>query len=100
MTDAAEDFDFEDPDAMAKARAKLRAKGFNTGPKARKQQEKKIRSTVDGRTLRVTGRTTQFNFKCRDEIKRGVEAAAAQEGITKAEWLERVIEAALGAREK
>ena len=99
MTDhRADDFDFEDPDAMAKAREKLRAKGFSAGPKARKQKEKKIRAAVDARTLKVTGRTAQFNFKARADIKRSVAEAAAQEGLTIAEWMERAIEAALKAK--
>lgn len=101
MTDLADnsDFDFEDPDAMAKARAQLRAKGFNPGPKARKKKEKQIRSAVDGRTLKVTGRTEQFNFKAREGLKRRVSEAAADEGVTIAEWMERAVEAVLKAGE-
>ena len=99
MTELADDFDFEDPDAMAKARATLRAKGFSSTPKARKQKETKIRSAVDKRTLRVTGRTAQFNFKAREDIKRRVTEAAEGEGITIAEWMERAIEAAFGERQ-
>jgi len=97
MTDNAVEFDYEDPDAMAKAREKLRAKGFSPGPKARKQKEQKIRSAVDGRTLKVTGRTEQFNFKAREGLKHSVNEAAKAEGITIAEWMERAIEAALKA---
>jgi hypothetical protein len=101
MTDLADnsDFDFEDPEAMAKARAQLRAKGFTLGPNARKKKEKQIRSAVDGRTLKVTGRTEQFNFKSREGLKRRVSEAAADEGVTIAEWMERAVEAALKARE-
>ena len=101
MTDLADnpDFDFEDPEAMAKAREKLRAKGFTPGPKARKKKEKQIRSAVDGRTLKVTGRTEQFNFKAREGLKRRVSAAAVADGVTIAEWMERALEAALKAGE-
>ncbi len=98
MTD--KDFDFEDPDAMAKAREQLRAKGFDLGPKARKKQESQIRSAVDRRTLKVTGRTEQFNFKAREGLKKSVSDAAATEGITIAEWMERAVETALKARGK
>jgi predicted HicB family RNase H-like nuclease len=98
MNDLADDFDFEDPDALAKAREKLRAKGFSSDPKARKQKEKKIRAAVDGRSLRGTGRTEQFNFKCREEIKRRAVEAARADGITIAEWMERAIEAAVKAK--
>ena len=93
------DFDFEDPDAMARAREQLRAKGFRPGPKERKQKEKKIRAAVDGRSLRVTGRTEQFNFKAREGLKERVAQAAAGEGLSIAEWMERAIEAALKAKE-
>ncbi len=99
MTDLAEEFDFEDRDAMAKAREKLRAKGFTPGPKERKQKEKRIRSAVDGRTLKGTGRSAQFNFKAREDIKQRVSQAAAAEGVSIAEWMERAIEAAFKAQE-
>jgi predicted HicB family RNase H-like nuclease len=95
-----ETIDFEnDAEAMAKARAKWQAKGKSKGSevKERKAREKQIRSAVDGRSLKVTGRTVQFNFRCREEIRAGVADAAKAEGIKIAEWLERAIEAALGA---
>ena len=44
---------------------------------------------MDGRTLKVTGRTEQFNFKAREGLKRRVSEAAAAEGVTIAEWMER-----------
>ena len=83
---------------MAKAREKLRAKGFSSDSTARKQKEKKIRAAVDGRSLRVTGRTEQFNFKCREEIKRCAVEAARADGIAIAEWMERAIQAAVQAK--
>jgi hypothetical protein len=98
MSEPIEDFDFEDPDAMAKARAKLKAEGFNGTPKARKVKEAKIRSAVDRRSLRATGRTEQFNFKAREGLKQRVADAAAQDGITMGEWLERLIEGALDSK--
>ena len=95
MNDLADNFDFEDPDAMAKAREKLRAKGFQQRPEGPKAERKRIRAAVDGRSLRGTGRSEQFNFKCREEIKRCAIEAARADGITIAEWMERAIEAAL-----
>jgi hypothetical protein len=90
-----DDSELEDVDAMAKARERLLAKGFGGSKKERKKREKQVRSTVDGRTLKVTGRTEQFNFKAREDIKRLVVEAAKGEGLTIAEWMERAIEAAL-----
>jgi hypothetical protein len=93
-----DDTELEDIDAMAKARQRLLAKGFAPSKKERKKREKQVRSTVDGRTLKVTGRTEQFNFKAREDIKRRVVEAAESEGITIAEWMERTLEAALGGK--
>ena len=96
MTEAGE-IDFEtDADAMAKARAKMRAKGFKPGTAARKERETKVRAAVDGRSLRATGRTAQFNLKCRPEIKAAVTKVAKAEGLSIAEWMERTLETALG----
>ena len=64
----------------------------------RKQREKKVQSSVDGRSLRATGRTAQFNFKCSPEIKTRVHERADSEGTTVAEWMERAMEAALNGR--
>jgi hypothetical protein len=69
-------------------------------PKKRAAREKKIRSAVDGRALKATGRTEQFNFKCRPELRTACIEAANQDGITIAEWLEGILEAALAARGK
>ena len=90
------DVDLDAEDAFAKARAKWANRGFSPSPKARKAREKQIRSTVDGRTLRVTGRTEQFNFKCTPELKKEVVERAKAEGITIAEWIEWALEAAVG----
>jgi hypothetical protein len=98
MSDVEEAFDYEDPNSLTEAIARLRLKGTGLGPKARKQQEKKVRGAVDGRTLRTTGRNAQFNFKCREDIKKGVTEAAAADGLSIAEYLERLIEADLQAR--
>lgn len=66
----------------------------------RKQGEAEIRKVVDGRTLRATGRTAQFNFRSRAELKTAVQEAAKANGMTVAEWMEHAIEAALPAESK
>lgn len=66
----------------------------------RKQGEAEIRKVVDGRSLRTTGRTAQFNFRSRAELKSAVQDAAKANGMTVAEWMEHAIEAALPAESK
>jgi uncharacterized protein (DUF1778 family) len=61
----------------------------------RKQGEAEIRKVVDGRSLRATGRTAQFNFRSRADLKGAVQEAAKANGMTVAEWMELAIEAAL-----
>jgi predicted HicB family RNase H-like nuclease len=85
-------------DAFEQARQRWTKKGLQASPKARKAREQQLRSTVDGRTLRTTGRTAQFNFKCRPDIKTNAVEAAKEDGLTIAEWLEAAIEAALAKR--
>jgi hypothetical protein len=85
LTDA---IDYEnDPDAIAKMRAMWKRTKKDT-PKDRKRREQKIRSAVDGRSLRATGRTEQFNFKCREGTKQLATEAAKARGMTIAEWME------------
>lgn len=81
---------------MAKARQRLRDKGFNSAPKARRAREKQVKSTIDGRSLRATGRTEQFNFKSKPDIKIAAMQAAKAEGLTIAEWMENILVQALG----
>jgi hypothetical protein len=59
------------------------------------QDEKENTPTADGRSLRATGRTAQFNFKCLPEIKSLIHETAGSEGVTVAEWMERAMLAAL-----
>ena len=92
--------ELEDEDAFARAREKWAKKGLVASPKARKAREKQIRATVDGRTLRVTGRTEQFNFKALPDLAKAAKAAAKEDGITIAEWMEEAIQAKLAARGK
>ena len=64
---------------------------------ARKQREKQARSIVDGRSLRAKGRTEQLNVKVRPDIKQALADRVETEGITIADWLERMLETALRA---
>ena len=96
MTDETLEIDFEDADAMARARARLRAKGFSSSPRARRAREANVRGTVEGRSLRATGRTEQFNFKSKPAIKKAVQEAANKGGLTIAEWMENVLLQHLG----
>jgi hypothetical protein len=94
MLDRIEDPE-HDPDAIDKARAILAAK-FSGGKKARKEREKKVRTAVDGRSLRTTGRTEQFNVKVRPDIKAGIAASAEASGMKIADWIEDHLERILG----
>jgi predicted HicB family RNase H-like nuclease len=85
---------------MAAARAKLVARHDNS-KKARQTRQKRIAQAVDqsardGRSLRRTGRTAQFNFKALPELKPAAQEAAERAGLTLAEWMEMAVQAALG----
>jgi hypothetical protein len=92
MVDVSDDWD------MAAARAKFAAK-VDTRKVARKARQKRLNGSVDGRSLRATGRTEHLNFKALPEIKEAVAKAATEAGITKSLWLERAILAAIKAQE-
>lgn len=64
----------------------------------RKAREKKVAKMVDGRTLRAKGRTVQINFKAKPSLREALDAKIAAEGITIADFMERMLEAALGLR--
>ena len=57
------------------------------------RQEKHEQKKVDGRTLRRTGRTEQFNFRVKGGTKQEIESIARENGWLIAETLERAIEA-------
>src|SRR5262245_8271150 len=68
--------------------------------KARQSRQKRIakavdRSAMDGRSLRCTGRTAQFNFKALPELKPAAQKAAGKAGLTLAEWMEEAVTAKL-----
>jgi len=88
---------------MAAARAKL-APQHDNSKRARQSRQKRIakavdRSATDGRSLRSTGRTAQFNFKALPELKpaalKAAQKAAEKAGLTLAEWMEEAVTAKL-----
>ena len=81
---------------MKSARAKFRSV-VDTSRKGRKARHKTVSDSADGRSLRETGRTEQFNFKATPGLHKRAKEAAAHKGVRLAEWMERVINAALDA---
>jgi hypothetical protein len=81
---------------MAAARRKFNA-AFDNTKTGRKQREVGVAKIVDGRSLRATGRTEQFNFRSRAGLKEETQAAAKRAGMTLAEWMERAADAMLAA---
>jgi len=82
--------------SMAEARKKWGK--LPSTKKARKIRHQKITKSVDRRSLRATGRTMQFNFRCREGLKQQAQAAAKQAAIPLAEWMELVVDAAIAAQ--
>ena len=62
--------------------------------RARKKTEDKINSTIDGRSLRATGRTTQWNVRIRPDQKKEVQRRAKQHKLEggAGEYLEQALE--------
>jgi hypothetical protein len=83
-------------DAMKMARLKLQGLGFNRNAKTRKKREKTIRTAVDGRTLKTTGRTDQLNVRVRPEIKALIVEQARLQGCTIVDLVEMLVEQVLG----
>ena len=88
LTSEDEEWDFE------KARAKLAPK-LDGRKAARKNRQKRLADSVDGRSLRATGRTEHLNFKATPEIK-ALLAKHVPKG-TVSLWLEGAIIAQLKA---
>lgn len=86
----------DDAHSMASASAAWFS-AIPAGKKDRKGRAAKISKAVDRRELRVTGRTEQCNFRCRSDIKERIIAAAKNEKLSFAEWMEKALEAALEA---
>jgi HicB family len=63
----------------------------------RGRKEKAMRTRPDdGRRLRATGRTKQFNCKMRPELHKAILAAAHKAGIPVTAWIERAALAYMG----
>jgi predicted HicB family RNase H-like nuclease len=93
MTDSTHDFSDED---LRAARAKFAAK-VDGRKAARKTRQKRLSASTDGRSLRASGRTEQFNFRSSPGLKKSAQNAAAGRGITLAEWMEEAVEAKIAA---
>ena len=87
MSDDGEIHDFE------AARKKWEAK-LDTSAKGRTSRQQNLAKSADRRALRATGRTEQFNFRCKPGLKVKAQSAADDSGLTLAEWMERAVEAA------
>lgn len=87
MSDDGEIHSFEE------ARKKWAAK-LDTKKAGRQSRQKQLAKVVDRRSLRATGRTEQFNFRCRPGLKAEVQDAANGASLTLAEWMERTLETA------
>ena len=96
MKEEDNDAEANHPEALARARKRLAQSAiFDRAPKARKEREKRVRSAVDGRSLRATGRTRQFNFMAKPDVHAAAVQLAAGEAITLAELMELLIEKAV-----
>ena len=62
---------------------------------ARQDREKAIDNTIDGRSLRSTGRNAQFNFRARPNLRDEAMAVAKAQGLSLAEFMEKVIQSAI-----
>ena len=80
---------------MEKARAKFAA-AISPKKRERKARAKQLTASIDGRSRRSTGRTEQFNFKSSPGLHQRAKEAAAKSGLSLAEWMEALVEAALG----
>jgi predicted HicB family RNase H-like nuclease len=66
--------------------------------RGKKEREMRVRPT-DGRRLRATGRTAQFNVNMKPEVKAAIVRAAHKGGIPITEWIERAALAYMGHTE-
>jgi hypothetical protein len=77
--------------SFAVARAMAAAK-FDNSKRARMQRYTRTVNAVSMHTLTGTGRSTQFNFRCRPDLKERVHQIAGEEGVSVAEFMERAME--------
>jgi hypothetical protein len=76
---------------------RLLAAKFDNRKGARKARRQKLNKSVDGRSLRQTGRVEQFNFRCTPGLHQKATEIAAAAGMSLAEWMENTVEAAIEA---
>lgn len=79
---------------MAAARAKFASK-FNGNKTARKERAKRQSAAVDRRALRDAGRDAIFSFRCRSDLQEACKGIAKRKGMSIAEWMESVLQAAI-----
>ena len=84
-------------DAFQKAWAKQKSSG-KPQKSQRKTREKKVRSVVDGRSLKATGRTEQLNVTIRPDLKLAITEYVKAEGIKIVDLVERALEKEIGLR--
>lgn len=90
------DDDSGDINAMAVLRAKLKAsKSLTPAANARRKREKDVKSAVDRQSFRARGRDEVFSFRCRQDLLEEIKTTSRQRGMSIAEWMEQIIEAAL-----
>jgi hypothetical protein len=75
---------------MKSAKAKFGAK-VDSSRKGRKSRHKAVSNSLDGRSLRSTGRTEHLNFKALPETRTMIDEAAKLLEIPKSFWLEQII---------
>jgi hypothetical protein len=63
--------------------------------RGKKEREMRVRPD-DGRRLRATGRTAQFNVGMKPDVKAAIMRAAHKAGIPMTEWIERAALAYVG----
>jgi hypothetical protein len=83
---------------MRAARDKFRTV-VDTSRKGRAARHQVVTESVDRRTLRKTGRTAQFNFKARPDLQSRAKTAAERAGMSLAQYMEGVLEAAFAAED-
>ncbi len=66
-----------------------------TAAAARQDREKAIDNTIDGRSLRATGRNAQFNFRARPTLRDEAMTVAKAQGLSLAEFMEKIIQNAI-----
>ena len=84
----------DDPDVLRNAMRKLMDDFATTSPKKaeRKAREKKVRTVVDGRSLRSRGRSAQINIKVRPEVRERLLKFVEVKGVLIGDLFEQFVE--------